>query len=449
MRLPSKKQFRFTLAWLIPGGLFALAHFPELQYGARLATLKNMGKLKKRVEAYQQQYPERQPSLREVSEYTQGGSAERLSVFDRYGMKLDLRYLDHSQKIIKSWGAISFRNSAHYLATGLYSASSNWSSLFPEVIHSYPEPPALFQPAQLISSTSFDQKFTARLFVNYKTGYRTLVVVSNLDNDPIFIHDTFQPEEFFWLPGSRVLVFTSDPEHSPKGPLHFYDADHDELRSVKIDAGLSLDHKKQSIIKTYVGALAGAKDDKLYVYMIPYERRPFHPREIFHPSRLYQIHMTYPRGADRPFRAEVSRVKVSDQTPYELRREYSIPKLGEGTPMQKMWFHLKLLGNIENNIYRWQEFALKAQEYNSPMLPYSLMTLITLYDRVGHLYSLQNKAEGRKLRIYALNYSRLVAEGLSFPTWLNLVAWDAMNRLQNGQEINLSLISPLSQNPEP
>lgn len=445
MRAPIKSSLLFFVAWVIPGVLLMMAMFPELQYGARILTLKKMDALRERAAIYSRQFQSADPSLREVAEYAPRSfpHLKKLSIYDHYGLRFDLLHLDGTRTIVKSWGSIQFSDDEHPFAQGLYSAPSRWPQLFPMVIHSYPNPPALYQPAQLISSTSFDQQYTARLFVNHKTAQRTLVVVRADHYEPILIHRTFNPEEFFWVPGSRILVFSSDPNHSSKGPLHFYDVDHDEIRTITIEGNSLEDHKQESVTRSYMAALAGAKDDKLYAYMMPYEKKPLRPTTLFSVDHLYEIKITYPQGSDHRFRIRAS--LVQPHLDYVLRAEYLKPKLGRGSHIQRAWFRLKILGKIENNIDHWQRFALKAQDRHSPMLPYALMTLITLYDRVGHLYGSYNKLQGAQLHQYALRYAQLVAEGVSYPTWLNLVAWDILNRIENGEEINLSAITPLSQ----
>lgn len=442
-----KHILKFSLAWLLPGALFLTMSQPEFQWGAHHLTLKNLQLLRAQTKKYLDKFPASHPSLREIAEYSRR-LAQPLSIYDQYGMRFDLRSLDDHHHIVKSWAPMLFRDPDHELAQGLFAASSRWSKLFPVVIHSYPEPPALYQPAQLISSTSFDQSLTARLFVNHKSGHRTLVVVNSDNYDPVFIHDTLQPEEFFWLPGRRILIFTSDPQHSMKGPLHFYDADHDEVRTITMASAANAaltDHKQPAVLKAYMAALAGAKDNRVYAYVMPHSHEPVRASELFAVKNLYEILVTFPRGSQARFQAHMSPVQPNERQSYHLKHTYSMPKLGRGETTQRMWFRLKIIGNIEGNIEQWQSFALMAQNRHSPMLPYALMTLITLYDRVGRLYASHNKAQGAELHQYALGYAKLVAQGSSYPTWLNLVAWDVWQRLQEGGEINLSGITPLSQ----
>ena len=445
MRRVTKKLLWFGLAWLIPSLLMVSAVYPEYQYGARYLTVEKMKILRQRAERYLAKFPATYPSLREISEYYSTRTYQPSGIYDHYGMRFDLRSLDDAYIMVKSWAPIMFADPDHQFAQKLYAASPRWPKLFPVVIHSYPEPPVLYQPAHLISSTSFDQSLTARLFVNHKTAHRTLVVVRSDNYDPVFIHDTFQPEEFFWLPGRRILVFTSDPEHSSKGPLHFYDADHDEVRTITMEESVLEDHKQVSTVKPYIAALAGAQKEYLYAYMMPYHNKPLHPSELFAVDHLYKIQITFPRGSHARFQTHMALVQPNDLETFELKSEYFKPKLGLGNVTQRMWFRLKVTGNIENNIDHWQRFALRAHDRHSPMLPYALMTLISLYDRMSHFYALHNKAQGVQLHQFAVGYAHLVAKGKSYPTWLNLVAWDVWNRLQYDQEINLSVITPLSQ----
>ena len=437
MTLPKRYILLFLVLWVFPFLLFILTADHSLQFLAHKVSIKNMNKLHYWVEKYQKHYKKFPSSPRVVKQFALAKSS-KINIYDNYGYKLDIRFLDSSTTLIKSWGRSSFKDHNSRYARDLFYTSKKWANLFPQVIHNYPKPPSLYQPAQLISSTSYDKEFTARLFVNALTNNRTLVVVRNSDKkDPIFIYDDNQPEEFIWFPGSRLLVFTSDPVHSQKGPLHIYDADLDELLTIKIDLENQIDHKTTSEIKRYIAALAGAEDDKLYVYLIPYQRKPLSPDQIFHSKNLYQVHVTFPHGE---VLAEAKRINMTGD--FSLRREYSSPKVGSGNQLQNLWFNLKIEQNIERSIDKWQQFSLVALEQNSPITPYAMITLIDLYYRASKEYSISQKIGSAKL--LALKYSKLVAQTPTFPTWLNLAAWECLNQLIVGSSPSLSLITPVS-----
>ncbi|MCY4443808.1 MAG: hypothetical protein OXC44_03290 [Proteobacteria bacterium] len=401
-----------------------------------------MKKISHTLKNYRERHQVMWPSLRELSEYARS-NGNKVNIYDHYGYKMDMRHLDASQTLIKSWGGVNFSNTNSPQGTGLFVASKGWNALFPKVIHSYPKPPSLYQPAQLISSTSFDKQYSARLFINDQTKKRTIVVVKHngTRKDPIWLHDAYQPEEFIWFPGSRLLAFTSHPEYSPKGPLHIYDVDHDELRRIKFDSGVEIDHKQRWRLTPYVAALAGAENDKLYVYLVPYISKPLSPKELFHPNNLYRIRVTISKG-DK-FRAVTQRLEGNGNS-HLLRREYSSPKFGKGNTLQKTWFSLKVVGNLERNIKKWQDFVVMAQEENSPMSGYGLVTLISLYEKAARIYVGNPGSHGDSFQNYALDYAKLVAQHPIHPTWLRLIGWDSWERLKAGQSTLISEITPKS-----
>ena len=434
---------KYGFAWTVPLVLFSLALIPEFQPQAHKITLENMNNLKKWIKVYQKNFKISNPTLRAIVEYsaTQGAM---ISAYDRYGYKLDIHYLDSSTTLIKSWGNINFSNKQHSLAKNLFLAPKNWVERFPVVIHSYPQPPVLYQPAQLLSSTSYNKNYSARLFVHHKTKSRSLVVVHNDEQrDPIFLQTFHQPEEFIWFPGSSLLAFTSHPGFSPKGPLHIYDVERDELRTVKFGEESGIVHTQSTPSKLFVAALAGAEEDKLYVYLTPHLSRPLHPDHIFATRYLYQVQVTFPQGR---FRAEAHSM-VEDKTARPLRREYSAPKVGAGGALQKMWFDLKVTGPIEQNINKWHEFVLRAQKEHSPMLPYALITLVSLCEQASTLHKAYNATLSQQMQRNALLYSEIIAKTPTFPTWLRLVGWETWDRLKLGEKTALSHITPLPHPP--
>lgn len=431
---------KYGCAWLIPAVLMALAFMPEFQPQAHYRTLRAMSVLERWVQLYRQEFKIIAPSLREVVEYsaTQGPG---IASYDHYGYKLDIRYLDQSTTLIKSWGNINFSDKNHKFARNLFLAPKEWAELFPVVIHSYPQPPVLYQPAQLISSTSYNKHYSARLFVHHQTNQRTLVVVHNdKKRDPIFLHTSHQPEELMWFPGSSLLAFTSHPEFSLKGPLHIYDVERDELRSVKFGKESGIDHKKSTTPKPYVAALAGAEGDKLYLYITPYAGGSLHPDRLFRSRNLYEVQATVVSGR---FRAAVMHSASQQEGPVRaLRREYSAPKMGAGGGLQRSWFNLKPAGTVAQSIRRWHEFALRAQKEASPLLPYALITLISLCEQASFQDSALGTSLSAQMYRHALAYAKLAAETPSYPTWLRLVSWEAWDRLKLRQRTSLDKIIP-------
>ena len=441
MRITSRNLVLFLFWWILPWIFYLAAANPSLKFIAHKLTSNDIKKLYEWVEVFQKEQKKFPQSLRELKSFVENKN-QTLKIYDRYGYKFDMEYLDSKHFIVKSWASSSFKNKNARYAKNLFYSSTDWDSLFPEVIHNYPKPPSLYQPAQLISSTSYDKKYTARLFVNSSTNKKTLVVVRNSNKkDPIFIHSDNQPEEFIWFPGSRLLVFSSDPLYSQKGPLHIYDVDHDELKTIKIDLKTSIDNKTTSTFTPYVAALGGAVEDKLYVYLIPYKLQPLVPSAIFDQNNLYEIQVTFPHGK---FLAEAKKVNQKDKDGYSLKRVYSSPKVGRGDKLQRMWFDLKIYPDIEKTINIWQEFAILALEKNSPMLPYALVTLIDLYYRAKKEYIKTRKPGSIKLHGFALDYSKLVAQTPTYPTWLNLVGWGFWESIKEGKKPALSLITPVS-----
>lgn len=424
---------------MLPIILLLLAIKPEYQPAAYSKTLTDMEVLKKWVKTYQKKFNHISPSLREVAAYAES-KQDQINIYDRYGLKFDIRYLDSSTLLIKSWGNINFPNKNHSYAQNLFLAPPTWKKRFPVVIHSYPTPPTLYQPAQLLSSTSYNKNYSARIFLHDKTHMRTLVVVHNNETrDPILIHSSNNPEEFIWFPGSSLLAFTSDPETSSKGPLHIFDVERDEIRSVRFGKETTIDHKKRAASHYFIAALAGAHEDKLYVYLTPYNSTPVNPDTLFRSSNLYEVQVTFPGGK---FRAK-SRSLAQEKPPHTLHREYSAPKLGEGDELQKQWFNLKITGAVENNIEQWQAFAIKAYKDHSPILPYALMTLISLFERASTLYRTHNSNLAQQMHSQALSYAQLIADSPGYPAWLRSISTDAYHRLKVKERTTLSKITPL------
>lgn len=453
--------------WGIPAILLFFTWMPEYQGEARRITLKNLKDIHSAIKAYKDRYGTKSytpsPPLRLVAEYARSNIVESpIEIYDRYGAKFFIHYLDTTHVIVRSLGWTSeYRNidEDHPYFRGLFAADKEWDKLFSMIIHNYPKPPALYQPAQLESSASGNKKYIARLFVydgydiyNQPVQHRTLVIVKKYKQlkDPIFISTpSIQPEEFIWFPSTKHqhLIFTSTPstQKNSRGPLHIFDAKNREIKTVTIDQKAAIDHTQSSKKTSYLAALAGAEEDKLYVYLLPYvDKEPISSETLFHVDNLYQIHITFPHNQLRAIAG-----KVITKSNFALRREYSSPREGEGTELQKLWFDLKIIGNIEQNIHTWQEFATHASEEHSPIFPYACVTLISLYEkaaRAPHIDASSNNwvlyySEAIKT---AKKYAKFVYGKPIHPLWLRMVGWESWIRLQEGRPLNIEAITPKS-----
>lgn len=417
----------FLICWGLPAVLFVFAIDPRVHFGASQNTRDRLSKMSLVAEDYKSSFGKLPPNLRELVEYSKTINKE-LSIYDNYGNKITLNHLDPKNWLLRSYGPNTLNKQSRGIHKNIFWAPPSWSKMFANVKFAYRKPPHPFQAVNLLSTSSHDGKYTARIFYNPKTTLNSLVVVkNNLFKEPMYVNEIDNPQEIFWLPTSNHLIFTSNPNFGRQESIQILDMVNLETKSIRIE-NQAFGVVNDTGSKKFFASIAGVKPGGFFFFGYFDFYSPLTLQSFFNRNNLFEVSLE----SDG-----ISINKANTPVNSFLIEKYGEIEKGQPLPIQQAWLEMNTSDHKLETINLWQNFALEAK--SSPLFPYSLMHLIALYELAAN-DSKKSGKEKESLTLYGISseYARALANSSQGPIWLRLSGLNSWEALQSGQATGLS-----------
>ena len=421
-------------------------------------TRKNLQELSKFLQDYKtnfKEYPANLSILRQFA-YSKG---ELIPLFDAYGERIEYLRLTDSAYLLRSFGADGSQNTIQspkdigLIRWGLLPQGGAYYDSKPELI------PHFYRAASLMGLDSPETSWHARVFTNKSEQRRHLVVKHKSATDLIMIAPHDRIEEFYWV-SDHLIVFTASESFKFRDGIYLWDLKDDSivdmLRSVKMTHSIDkielsvLDNKG---VRGYWISLAGVnlKSKQIYAYIAVKNGYSLDPDAFFSPENFYEytieenpkkisgVHVSLDefvglKGQKR-FQHNPLSEKLSLGTPFTLKKQAT-------SSIQEAWLKLPKTGRLETTLLSWQQFSIK--NARTPLFPYGLWYLISLYNESFLLVQAVNRRESEILRTYGVEISRALLNDVMAPGYLRAMGAHCHQVLLKGKSLPYRLFNRMS-----
>lgn len=401
------------------------------------------------------EYPNNLSDLRKFSL----SLGQNLPLFDAFGERIDYVRLTSSSYLLRSFGEDGVQNTldstkdiglikwGHLPRGGAYYASK------PKLI------PHFYRAASLMGLDSPDGSWLARLFTNKIDQKRYLVVRHRTIPDLVMIAPHDRVEEFYWV-SQNSIVFSATESQKTRDGLYIWnlrnDSVFDLLRSTSMDhvlEGMKISIFSDQVDRGYWISLAGynAELKQIYAYITAKDSYLLDPDYFFSPENLFEY--TLDDDPKKIMARKITRDQFLGITaPKKFFQNPLTEKLSLGTPftpkkpsalgIQEAWLKLPKTGRLEPSLLAWQQFSIKHSE--TPLFPYSLWYLISLYNESFLLVQTVNARDSEILRTYGVEISRALMNDTMAPSYLRAMGAHGHQILLKGQPLSYRIFNKMT-----
>jgi hypothetical protein len=390
---------------------------PQGEEAAQIAndrTAANLQRSKEAIQEFERSWQDVPTSMAELRAFARAQNLNILT-FDAFGNRLDYIRLSNKNFLLRSFGSDD-RQTSVFSDADPYVAS--WSEL-PNSTPRYRylhEPTLSMYPTPLIlGSYSPNQNWYAQIFSDRDGGSRRLVV-RNPQKDRFLIASHDLVEEFLWLPNSYQIIYTATSSPRYLDGLFLWNILTDEtinlLDSHDRAPGLYPDNRERKYFLSLAGAnVAG---DKILAYIAPDSGDTLNPVDFLNKQQFYEITLPSP-GVSTSFKPADNFERM---TPLHAKLHIGSGINGEkqNDAVYREWLTLSFEGNLEEVIHNWQKFA--ESHANSPILPYCLWYLSSIYSDAQQLVKPISKEDAAILSAYGAELAEALSQLPSSPSYL-------------------------------
>ncbi|MBF0442303.1 MAG: hypothetical protein HQK54_10385, partial [Oligoflexales bacterium] len=291
----------------------------------------------------------------------------------------------------------------------------------------------------LMGSKSPVSNYYARLFID--TGKQTrYLTVRNLDSKSHIIF-AMHPgiEEFFWLPSGNEIIFTATGSSRYDDGIYLWDIFTNQTRNLISDLDEKYSLTSSQAENRYFLSLSSIKKSgrELYVFIRHDNGGPLDPLQFYSEKSFFKIIL--PEKINEKISYEYP-VKGAEKSIFELRLKPSddIKLPFKGTNAQIAWSELPTSGELQGILEQWQNFSMNYSK--SPMFPYSLFWLSSIYGEVYSLLYHNRKNDALTLKAYGTELAMALSKLTNAPSYQRAMGQFIYNKLQSNQDLNYRII---------
>lgn len=433
----------FIPAWLVPALFVALSPPITMPRKPLRDTRDILAAVNKTLRGYLEKNRQTPADLNVLRAYAK---AERrpFSAYDAYGQRFDYVRLGDTRYILRSFGADGIQNS---LTSSPDLGIVNWGARARTGLnYKYASSPQLdiFPAVLLEGADSPNRQWLARLFIDPTTSDRRLVVRHKTKSDLFMVAQHAGIEEFLWMPSGYQVVFTATGDQRYRDGIFLWDLEEDRLTNLLDIAGseLAVTLAPTGRPSRMALSLAGVNVNGPTVFAYYADRRdaPIDPALFFSKSRLLTFVIPEKRGAALRFIPGSSTdMQAGNMPPFTRLLDQSTHLQSEttlnmsGLKVQRTWLQLKLQGDMEKVLLAWHGFS--EREANSPLFPYCLWFLSSLYSESFSILSETGNKDADVLRTYGTEVARALVNYPLTPSYLRGLALFTYESLMAGKPL--------------
>ena len=365
---------------------------------------------------------------------------EDFSAYDSFGTRLQYIALNEQAYLVKSFGPDASENRIGTNDDEVVLAGVERS---PQAViartfdHSLP---IFFQSSFLEGSKANGTNLIARLEVNASRGTRYLLIQDPDQPRVSFLsfHDAI--EEFLWLPSGYEIIFTAEGSDRYEDGIFYWNLKdgetHNLLGSIKQQFW-----PKLSSDKPFYFSLShiSSTPPMLYVVAQPKDTKTLSPRSFYRFVNLFAISIDKDLFVN-PIIQKIPADPQDSSFDYPISHLSLIKTQDAMRPAQHGWQKLTLDGDAETVIDQWQSFcSLNPQ---SPMFPYGLWWLASIYNDTYRLMKDHSPDEALVIRNYGIEIAEALAAFSTAPSYLRAMALHLKKSLLLSDVADYSVSSP-------
>ncbi len=332
--------------------------------------------------------------------------------YDSYGLRLQYLPLRENAYLLKSFSSDAMENTLtsppdEQILFGLEPATQGLQTLFPNLSQ-----PMIYQGAFLGGLQAASTGLIARLEVNVQLRTRFLLIRD--PKDPRFSLISFHDgvEEFLWLPSGTEVVYTAQGSERYEDGIYYWNLKDGTIHNIfpklkdKIWPNAAPD-------ASFYLSISHISEDPQLLYVLAAQatqKKGLNPKDFYRFSNLYAISLDAEHMQNPNFQQINSEVDYN-AFDYPVSHLALIDERHPGDAAQESWRDLELSGEAEKLIDQWQEYSSKQAQ--SPLLPYSLWWLVSIYNDTFRQLQETGPDEAQVIR----NFGIEIADALTaFPT---------------------------------
>lgn len=365
---------------------------------------------------------------------------ESFNPYDSYGLRLQYIPLNEEAFLLKSFGSDANENVLgskpdEIILSGLDSRPA--ALRYKELNQSLP----LFYQASFLEGLKAEKTgLTARLQVHPLILTRHLIVQDPQEVKFVLVsfHDAI--EEFIWLPSGQEIVFTAQGSERYEDGIYYWDLRTGETQNILTFMRQKYWPKLASDKPFYL-AISHVSTSPPMIYLLaqPANRSTLAPRSFYRFKNLFAINI----DTDLSKNPSIQRIPANmddSAFDYSLNHLSLIAPTKDGVGAQKSWQNLKLSGDAETMIDQWQNFC--SQHPQSPMLPYGLWWLASIYNDTFRLMKDDAPEEALVIRNYGIEIAEALSTLRTAPRYLRAMSEHLKKSLLLSHVADYSVSSP-------
>lgn len=392
-------------SWAVPLAWVSAIPFTGISWQAEKTTMEQLASSQKLIELFIKEHGEAPNSLAEIRAFARI-RGDLFSAYDAFSHRFEYLRLERTFYIFRSFGRDGRQNTLTTQRDP--SIISLGKQVQPGLLYKYSLNPRLdfFPAALLLGAQSPNRVWTARLYIDRVAGARRLVI-RHRGSDSFFMiapHDGV--EEFLWLPSGYQLVFTATASSRYRDGVYLWNLMDDTLVNLLDVATDNVNISRALGSENLILSLAGVcvEGPTVFGFLSQKAEAALDPSTFFAHDRLFAFRLPSgktPISLDQP---TITKLVENLPATEPLALDSAIEKPSIGIPIQQQWLKLPLEGDIETVLNAWQEFSGK--EATSPLFPYGLWFLSSLYGDAYQIVQPLSTAEADILRSYGAELAR-------------------------------------------
>lgn len=283
--------------------------------------------------------------------------------------------------------------------------------------------------------------------VDRERQQKKLVIRSRENSKLVMIAPHRRVDEFLWLKGSDLIVYTSS-DRSDAG-LHLWNTRTGAISSLTPKAFVSQDSGADDFRRQFIALKSFDPNTRILRYY-----RLATSSDAIDPARFFSVSHEQLITFSADFRRHEAIVQLAARSAGYLPKPRLAQPLNRGIelsggnirPEALAWQQVKTVGTVSDVLESWQRYSIGHTA--SPLYPYSLWGLSTIYGQAYQLYAANENPGAEQLQRFGMQIALALSNMQIAPAYLRAFATFNFNRLSQSLEPTLPLATISSDSPD-
>lgn len=392
---------------------------------------KNLARLGAQTKQFITSHNRTPHSAAELRSFIRSRGVRSLPLYDSHGHALLYQRFDQFNFLVRSLGANEIEDSIGARDDSVY---AKIPSPAPVSVRYLDDGSPFYPHLNLLGKQQ--GALIAWIAVDRERQQKKLVLRSSDDKTLVMVAPQNRVDEFLWLESADAIVYTAS-DHDDAG-LYLWQVKTGRITSLSSKGFVSQDSGADDARQSYIALKAfDPKARRLTYYQLDSSSDALDPARFFSASheKIIQFSEDFSRH-EALVQLAAFRPLPLERTPQPLNREVEIAP-GNSRAEAMAWQQVLSAGTVSDVLESWQRYSLAHTA--SPLYPYSLWGLGTIYNQAYQLYAAKQNPGAEQLQRFGMQISLALSTMTTAPAYLRAFGKFNFTQLQQAKVPTLPL----------